>query len=99
MLSIIKQLLLKKEYAAPENKSTPIVHCPYFKTNILPLNGEIVIDKNDNSFLVLMCTEGSFELHLKDEKYRYRTGDTVLLPAILTSFLLKGTATVLEITV
>ncbi len=94
-----KTTAAKKEYAAPENKSTPIVHCPYFKTNILPLNGEIVIDKNDNSFLVLMCTEGSFELHLKDEKYRYRTGGTVLLPAILTSFLLKGTATVLEITV
>ncbi len=89
----------KKEYTATENKSTSIVDCPYFKTNIIPLNGEILIDKNDNSFMVLMCTEGSFELHLNDEKYHYQTGDTVLIPAVLTSFLLKGAATLLEITV
>jgi mannose-6-phosphate isomerase len=89
----------KKEYTAIENKSISVVDCPYFKTNIIPLNGEILIDKNDDSFMVLMCTEGSFELHLNDEKYLYQTGDTVLIPAVLTSFLLKGTATLLEITV
>lgn len=89
----------KKEYSAQENKSTSIVDCPYFKTNIIPLNGETVIDKNDDSFMVLMCTEGSFELHLNDEKYLHQTGDTVLIPAVLTSFLLKGKATLLEITV
>ena len=89
----------KKEYTATENKSTSIVDCPYFKTNIIPLNGEISIDKNDDSFMVLMCTEGNFELHWNDEKYTYQTGDTVLIPAVLTSFLLKGTATILEITV
>lgn len=89
----------KKEYNTTENKSTSVVDCPYFKTNIIPLNGEISIDKNDDSFMVLMCTEGSFELFLKDEKYLYQTGDTVLLPAVLTSFVIKGTATLLEITV
>ena len=94
-----KTTAAKKEYSASENKSTSLVDCPYFKTNIIPLNGEILIDKNDDSFMVLMCTDGSFELHLNDDKYTYQTGDTVLIPAVLTSFLLKGKATILEITV
>lgn len=89
----------KKEYTSIENKSTSIVDCPYFKTNIIPLNGEISINKNDDSFMVLMCTEGNFELIIADQKYSYQTGDTVLIPAVLTSFMLKGTATILEITV
>lgn len=89
----------KKEYEAIENKSISVVDCPYFKTNIISLNDAILIDKTSDSFMVLMCTEGYFELILEDQKYTYQTGDTVLIPAILTSFLLKGTATVLEITV
>ncbi len=89
----------KKEYKAIENKSTSLVDCPYFKTNIILLNGEVLIEKSDDAFRVLMCTEGSFELFFNDSKYEYQTGDTVLLPAILPSFLLKGTATLLEVTV
>jgi len=89
----------KKEYTAIVNKSTPIVDCPYFKTNIISLNKEVLIDKTSDSFMVLMCTEGSFELILEDKKYTYQAGDTVLIPAVLTSFMLKGTATILEITV
>ena len=46
-----------------------------------------------------MCTDGNFELCLNDVKYVYKAGDTVLIPAVLTSFLLKGKATLLEITV
>lgn len=89
----------KKEYTAIENKSISVVDCSYFKTNIISLNDEVLIDKNDNSFMVLMCTEGNFELIIADQKYSYQTGDTVLIPAVLTSFMLKGTATILEITV
>jgi mannose-6-phosphate isomerase len=89
----------KKEYVAIENKSVSVVDCPYFKTNIISLIDEVLIDKNNDSFVVLMCTEGSFELILEDQKYTYQTGDTVLIPAALTSFLLRGMATLLEITV
>ena len=49
----------------------------------------MLIEKNSDSFMVFMCTEGSFELFLNDEKYVYQTGDTILLPAILTSFILS----------
>ncbi len=89
----------KKEYTAIENKSISLVDCTYFKTNIIELNGEIPIHKSKDAFTVLMCTDGNFELCLNDEKHVYKAGDTVLIPAVLTSFLLKGKATLLEITV
>ena len=94
-----KTTFAKKEYKSTENKSTSLVDCPYFKTNIIPLNGELLIEKTIDSFMVFMCAEGSFELFLNDEKYAYQTGDTVLIPAIFTSFLLRGTANLLEITI
>lgn len=89
----------KKKYVATENKSISLVDCPYFKTSLIPLNGEIVITKTTDSFLVFMCTEGSFELNLNEEIFYYTTGDTILVPAILTSFSIKGVGTLLEVTV
>ena len=80
----------RKDYTAIENN---------FKTNIILLNGDSLIEKSNDSFMVLMCTEGSFDLLLAAEKYTYQIGDTVLIPAVLTSFVLKGKATVLVITV
>ncbi|RAR46636.1 type I phosphomannose isomerase catalytic subunit [Flavobacterium lacus] len=89
----------KKEYTAIVNKSTPVVNCPYFKTSIISLNDEVLIDKTSDSFMVLMCTEGNFELLFEDKKYTYQTGDTVLIPAVFTSFMLKGIATLVETTI
>ena len=68
-----KATAAKKEYKATENSSTSIVDCPYFKTSLILLNGEIVITKTADSFLVFMCTEGSFELHFQAETYYYKT--------------------------
>jgi mannose-6-phosphate isomerase len=89
----------KKEYKAKVNKSTSVVVCPYFKTSLISLNGEIVMNKTADSFLVFMCTEGSFELHFQSETYHYKKGDTILVPAIMTNFTIKGKATLLEVTV
>lgn len=86
-------------YKKEENKSNTLVDCPFFKTNLIPLNGVLSIKKSTNSFVVFMCSEGSFDLQLGSESYHYKTGDTVLLPAILTSFTLNGTATILEVSV
>jgi mannose-6-phosphate isomerase len=44
-----------------------------------------------------MCVDGDFELILNKEKYNYKKGDTVLIPAFLTDFQLNGNASVLEI--
>jgi mannose-6-phosphate isomerase len=53
--------------------------------------------KTGATFTVYMCVEGSFELVLDEQNYLYSKGDTVLIPAALTTFQLSGKASILEI--
>jgi mannose-6-phosphate isomerase len=87
----------KKHYAKAVNTSNPMVDCPYFTTDFLPLDGELKINKTGETFTVYMCVEDSFELHTSARKFSYNTGDTVLVPAGLQEFTLHGNASLLEI--
>ena len=87
----------QKDYSKVANVSNEMVNCQYFTTNFIPLNGELKFHKNKESFSVYMCVEGSFELIYEEEKYEYKTGDTILIPAEITEFEIKGKASVLEI--
>ncbi|MFH6995127.1 type I phosphomannose isomerase catalytic subunit [Flavobacterium sp. FlaQc-48] len=86
-----------KKYDKAENESNVIVDCPYFTTNFIPLNGEKKVGKNGESFTVLMCIEGDFEITIENETYPYQKGDTVLIPAAIQKYSLKGTASILEV--
>ena len=87
----------QKYYSKNENLSNTIVDCRYFTTNFIPLNGAVKVNKNQNSFTVYMCVDGSFELKINTEIFYYQKGDTVLIPAALTDFELSGSASILEI--
>lgn len=86
-----------KSYSKEANQSNNIVDCPYFTTNYIPLDGKISLNKTGDSFTVYMCVEGSFELESDGVNFKYKKGDTVLIPAALKSFILKGKASILEI--
>ena len=86
-----------KQYAKEVNQSNSVVDCPYFTTNFIPLDGEINVSKNEETFTVYMCVEGVFEIAYNEVKYSYKKGDTVLIPAAIDSFVLSGKASVLEI--
>jgi mannose-6-phosphate isomerase len=87
----------QKEYSRVKNSSNEMVNCPYFTTNFIPLDGKIEVEKDKKSFTVYMCVEGNFEIENKGESYNYKTGDTVLIPAEMTSFEINGKASLLEI--
>ncbi|MCL9806188.1 class I mannose-6-phosphate isomerase [Flavobacterium amniphilum] len=87
----------KKEYISEINKSNLAVDCPYFTTNIIPLEGQMVITKNTDSFVVYMCTEGKLEIKVKQQTYQFQKGDTILIPAFLTDYQLIGSSELLEI--
>ena len=87
----------QKHYQKNSNQSNPVVDCPYFTTQFIPLEGEIEVQKTGATFTVYMCVEGSFELELAGQNYLYSKGDTVLIPAALTAFQLSGNASILEI--
>lgn len=87
----------KRDYTQEENKSNPVVTCPYFITDYLPLNGKIEIKKQHKSFTVYMCMEGDFKVKYNETVWGYKKGDTVLLPAAMQSYDLEGQAVLLEI--
>jgi mannose-6-phosphate isomerase len=87
----------QKEYAKVENASNEMVHCNYFTTNYIPLQGNYDVQRSANSFHVYMCVDGEAELDVDNHKYSCQKGDTILIPAILTDYSFKGSATLLEI--
>lgn len=87
----------QKTYAELQNVANEMVHCQYFTTNFFPLTGSVALHKTAASFTVYMCVEGDFHLIANEIEYKYRKGDTILIPAALTDFQLNGQATLLEI--
>ncbi len=88
----------KTNYTTPVNKANELVYTPYFKTNILKLEGDLTQDfSKTDSFVIVMCVEGDFELIYNNEKYVINTGSTFLLPAVIDQIQLKGNAKVLEV--
>ncbi|MEC4050845.1 type I phosphomannose isomerase catalytic subunit [Flavobacterium sp. SUN046] len=86
-----------REYQKEVNTANQIVDCPYFTTNYIPLDGMVEVNKTNESFTVYMCVSGSFKLEDQKIAYEYTTGDTVLIPANLSSYKLSGNASLLEI--
>ncbi|WP_291133427.1 type I phosphomannose isomerase catalytic subunit, partial [Flavobacterium sp. UBA7682] len=87
----------QRTYLKTENVANEMVYCQYFTTNFIPLNGNMKVQKNQDSFTVYMCVDDSFELSFEGITYSYQKGDTVLVPASLTDFQLNGKASILEI--
>ena len=74
-----------------------MVKCPYFTTSYFPLAGEAEVLKDGSSFTVFICTEGDYVFKTRDKIQNFKKGDTILVPAALSDFTLKGNATLLEI--
>lgn len=89
----------KTEYNLKENKSSKLVHSPYFKTDIIQLSGELEKDYSKlDSFVIYMCVEGSFEIQCNGEGIQVNKGETILLPAIISNINLKSNqAKILEV--
>lgn len=87
----------RKPYSKEENKTNTVVESKYFSVNFIPLNGSLKMNKNQDSFRVYMCTDGSFSVFCNNEKYDFQKGDTILFPAVLNEFTLEGKAELLEV--
>ena len=89
----------KIDYKEVANKSTAVVDCPYFVTNIIALQETFIWKRTKQAFTVFMCTNGQFEMIVNGEILRYRMGDTILIPACMENLTLRGKATLLEISI
>lgn len=87
----------QKKYETKTNTSNVMIDCPYFTTNFLPLENKLEVAKPGETFTVYMCIEGSFEIEYDGFKNTYKKGDTILVPAEISAFVLSGKASILEI--
>lgn len=87
----------RRAYTQTENTENQIVQSNYFSVNYIPLNGQLALEHNGDSFRVYMCTDGSFSVIYQGESYSFQKGNTILLPAVLNDYVLEGKAELLEI--
>ena len=80
----------KTRYSAEKNKSSELVSCEYFTTNLLSFSKEIEKDYHRmDSFVVYMAIDGDFSIIFQDGGEDVFKGETVLIPASLETFRLK----------
>lgn len=74
----------KSKYSEISNQSNKIVKCPYFTTNIVSFNKKLECDYYYlNSFVVLMCIEGEFNMSWEAGEDIIKCGETVMIPAAI----------------
>jgi mannose-6-phosphate isomerase len=91
----------RTDYYKTLNKSSKIVDCQYFTTNIISVDGEINIDHSKkDSFVIYLCVEGnvSIKFHM-NKKVNLKKGETVLIPAELDKIAISsmGLSELLEV--
>lgn len=85
----------KSAPADPSVADAVIAECGHFKVDRLLLDVEMKLAYDVSSFTVLMCLEGECTVEYADGSMPMKRGETLLLPAVLTDFTLKGKATLL----
>ena len=80
----------KTKYSVELNKSTEIVSCKYFTTNIIEFDQPLEKDyfKLD-SFVIYITLEGRFEVETEEGTVKAGKGETVLIPASIDFLKLK----------
>jgi mannose-6-phosphate isomerase len=84
----------KTQYHTAKNQSKELVHSPYFKTNIIDLEDEMVLDYSlRDSFTIFIIVEGNLSVN----NLPFSCGETVLIPNALNEVSLKGKSKLLEV--
>ena len=73
-------------YSLDAQRSTELVSCPYFTTNVLEVKTSLLVENNHDSFMIYMCVEGSAIVKIEGHQTEFSKGETVLIPAGIKSF-------------
>ena len=83
----------KSSYQIEQNKCNKLVYSPFFKTNIIKVNGILKRDYKDlDSFVIYICVDGSFVIDHNEKSYTLKKGETILLPSCVNQVDLKSNA-------
>jgi mannose-6-phosphate isomerase len=90
----------RTNYKHEVNRPATLVDCPYFTVNMIEINRETVKDYSaHDSFVIYLCAEGIVEVQAGDGRVSMKTGEVVLLPAVLDEVTLipVGHSKILEV--
>ena len=90
----------KSEYDRNGKSATPLVKCQYFDVKREIIDGVSTIDASADSFMIVMCLEG--EATITDNLggvTHVKKGESILVPAVITSMKAEGNATFMTSTV
>jgi mannose-6-phosphate isomerase len=90
----------KTTYELMPNISNTLVHSPYFKTNIMSIEGEVKKDYTAiDSFVIYICVEGVLNIIHKGETYLLSQGETIMFPSSISTLVLNASesAKILEV--
>jgi mannose-6-phosphate isomerase len=72
----------KNSYEEPVNGSVELVSSPFFRTNKINFEGELVLDYSSfSSFVIYVCIEGEFSIKNSTFTFQFKKGEVVFLPA------------------
>ena len=72
----------KRNFQIQKNAISNMVDCNYFTTNIFEVHHQVDRDYSElDSFIILMCVEGSAEISTNGITESVKIGETLLLPA------------------
>ena len=90
----------KSEYDRNGKSATPLVKCQYFDVKREIIDGVSTIDASTDSFMIIMCLDG--EATITDNLggvTHVKKGESILVPAVITSMKAEGNATFMTSTV
>ncbi|APY07667.1 mannose-6-phosphate isomerase [Winogradskyella sp. J14-2] len=88
----------KVKYKKEKNTANNMVSCPFFTTNYLELDSELVKENTHDSFLIYMCVDGEVEVVADNTREVISKGETILIPAVIKDFKLStNSAKLLEV--
>ena len=90
----------KSEYDRNGKSATPLVKCQYFDVKREIIDGMSTIDASTDSFMIIMCLDG--EATITDNLggvTHVKKGESILVPAVITSMKAEGKATFMTSTV
>jgi len=78
----------KTAYEKNNNELVEIVDCPFFTTNIIAVDGEVLVNNDlKDSFVIYMCVSGEVEFEYGDsKKTTLKVGETLLIPNSLNDY-------------
>lgn len=74
------------QYSKNSKSATELVSCPYFTTNVMDVNEQILKENTHDSFMIYMCVEGNARVEVDGNLTEFSMGETILIPAGIKRF-------------